>query len=79
MKNQIVAAFKKKQIAAAFIVGGAIIIAPAIVIIALLRLGHERGRRLSAFGQERISDRCSVLSTGKRVSNFNPLLGITLT
>jgi hypothetical protein len=73
MKNQIVAAFKKKQIAVAFknqiivafLVGGAIIIAPAIVIIALLRLGHERGQRLSAFRQERISDRCSVLSTGK--------------
>jgi hypothetical protein len=51
MKNQIVAAFKKNQIAVAFknqivvafIIGGAIIIAPAIVIIALIRLGHERG------------------------------------
>jgi hypothetical protein len=43
MKNQIVDAFKKKQIVVALIVGGAIIIAPAIFIVALIRLANVRG------------------------------------
>ena len=51
MKNQIVAVFKKKriviafknQLVVAFIMGGAIIIAPAIFIVALIRLAYIRG------------------------------------
>jgi len=43
MKNQIVDAFKKNQIVVALIVGGAIIIAPAIFIVALIRLANVRG------------------------------------
>jgi hypothetical protein len=50
MKNQIVSAFKKNQIIVAFknriavifIVGGAIIIAPAIFVVALIRLAYVR-------------------------------------
>jgi hypothetical protein len=43
MKNQIVAALKKTQIVVAFIAGGAIIIAPAIFVVALVRLSYVRG------------------------------------
>jgi hypothetical protein len=41
MKNQIVAVFKNR-IAVVFIVGGAIIIAPAIFVVALIRLTYVR-------------------------------------
>jgi hypothetical protein len=51
MKNQIVAAFKQNQIVVAFknkivvafIVGGAIIMAPAIFIVVLIRLAYVHG------------------------------------
>jgi hypothetical protein len=51
MKNQILSAFKnnqivvalKNQIVIAFIVVGAIIIAPVIFIVVLIRLAYERG------------------------------------
>ena len=51
MKNHIVAAFKnnqmvvafKNKIVVAFIVGGAMIIAPAIFIVALIRLVYALG------------------------------------
>jgi hypothetical protein len=51
MKNQIVAAFKdnqivvafKNRIVVAFIVGGAIIIAPVIFIVVLIRVAYVRG------------------------------------
>ena len=40
--NQIIVAFKN-QIVVAFIVGGAIIIAPAIFIVGVIRLAYARG------------------------------------
>jgi hypothetical protein len=51
MKDQIVAAFKKNKIVAAFknqivvvfIVGGAIIIAPIIFIVTVIRFAYARG------------------------------------
>jgi hypothetical protein len=60
MKNQIVAAFKN-QIAVAFIAGAAIIIAPAVFIVALVRLARVGGINASRSLTRPVSEKLGAI------------------
>ena len=70
MKNQIVAAFKN-QIAIAFIVSGAIIIATPIFIVALIRFARVHGTNASRVLARPVSERIDALRRNETRNQSN--------
>jgi len=70
MKNQIVGAFKN-QIAVAFIVGAAIIIATPVFIVALIRLARVHGTNASRLLARPVSEKMGAFRRNEMKNQTN--------